>query len=329
MSDDEDDVFSALDGPQPEARPLGGYADRVRHLLAIGQVKRAEETVGDWLASDPGNPLALVLLSIVHLVAERHDAALAAVEQALVQAPELEVALEQRARVLFALARFGEAETAVRAAIDADPSDSSIRLLYARLLAATGFERDALAECEVALELDPDDAESHQVRAALLLRTRPSQWNVSRTAAERAVALDPEDADGHAVLGAVHLAAREIPLAEERFRAALELSPSHGPAQRGLAEALMAKRPYYRPFLAYSTLLRSAPQAVRIAIVFGLWVLVQAVDTALAPLPDWQGARTAIAGTYIAFCLYTWFAEPVTRWLLQREYPWFRGLSHG
>jgi len=293
MNDDEDDdVFSALDGPQPEARPLGGYADRVRHLLAIGQVRRAEETVADWLASDPGNPLALVLLSIVHLVADRHEAALAAVEQALLQAPELDVALEQRARVLFALARFREAEVAVLLAIDADPGDASTRLLYARLLAATGCERAALAECEASLELDP------------------------------------EDADGHAVLGAVHLAAHEIGPAEQRFRSALELQPAHGPAQRGLAEALMAKRPYYRPLLAYSTMLRAAPQAVRIAIVIGLWVLVQTIDTALRPLPDWQGARSAILWTYLAFCAYTWFAEPITRWLLQREYPWFRGLSH-
>jgi len=325
---EDDDVFSALDGPQPEARPLGGYADRVRHLLAIGQVRRAEETVADWLASDPGNPLALVLLSIVHLVADRHEAALAAVEQALLQAPELDVALEQRARVLFALARFREAEVAVLLAIDADPGDASTRLLYARLLAATGCERAALAECEASLELDPDSAESHQVRAALLLRTRPSEWRVSRAAAERAVALDPEDADGHAVLGAVHLAAREIGPAEQRFRSALELQPAHGPAQRGLAEALMAKRPYYRPLLAYSTMLRAAPQAVRIAIVIGLWVLVQTVDTALRPLADLQGARSAILWTYLAFCAYTWFAEPITRWLLQREYPWFRGLSH-
>ena len=213
MTDDSGDEFDLLDGPQPEARPLGGYADRVRHLLAVGQVRRAEDTVGDWLASDPGNPLALVMLSIVHLVADRHEAALAAVEQALVQAPDFDVALEQRARVLFALGRFRDAEEAARRAIDADPGDASVRLLYARLLAATGFERDALRECEAALELDPDDAESHQVRAALLLRTRPSEWRVSRDAAERAVALDPDDADGHAVLGAVYLAAREIPRA--------------------------------------------------------------------------------------------------------------------
>jgi len=328
VTDDGDDDFDLLDGPQPEARPLGGYADRVRHLLAIGQVKRAEETAADWLASDPGNPVALVLLSIVHLVAGRHEAALASVEQALLQAPDLELALEQRARVLFALGRFREAEEAVRRAIDADPGDGSVRLQYARMLAATGFDRDALAECEAALELDPDDAESHQVRAALLLRTRPSEWRVSRAAAERAVALDPEDADGHAVLGAVYLAAREIPRAEERFRAALEIEPTHGPAQHGLAEALMSKRPYYRPFLAYSTLLGTAPPALRIAIVVGLWVLVNTVDAALRPLPDWQTTRSVIVGTYIAFCAYTWFADPITRWLLQREYPWFRGLSN-
>jgi len=90
----------------------------------------------------------------------------------------------------------------------------------------------------------------------------------------------------------------------------------------------MAKRPYYRPFLAYSTLLRTAPQALRISIVVGLWVLVNTIDAALRPLPDWQGTRSAIVWTYIAFCAYTWFAEPITRWLLQREYPWFRGLSH-
>lgn len=319
---DGDDV----DGPQMTPRPLGGYADRVRHLLAIGQHRRAEETVNEWLAADPDQPLALVLLSIVHLVAGRRDAALAAVEAALLHAPDLEVALEQRARTLFALGRFRAAEVAVRRAAEADPADGSTRLMYARLLAATGHARDALVECEAALELDPDDAEAHQVRAALLLRTRPSDWNVSRAAAERAVALDPEDADGHAVLGAVHLVAREVEPAERRFRTALELDPTHGPAQHGLAEALMARRPYYRPFLAYTTLLRRAPQAVRIAVVLGLWALVQTADAALRPLPDWQTVRVVMAWSYVAFCAYTWFADPFTRFLLRREYPWLREL---
>jgi tetratricopeptide (TPR) repeat protein len=324
MSDPND--HPPHDGPQATPRPLGGYADRVRHLLAIGQLRRAEETVSEWIAHDPGNPIALVMLSLVHMVARRNQAALEAVEQALVLSPDLDVALEQRARALFVLGRFRESEEAVRVAIAADPADGDIRLLYARLLRAGGFDRDALAECEAALELDPDDAETHQLRAVLLLRTRPSQWNVPRAAAERAVALDPEDADGHAVLGAVHLAAREIPRAEERFRAALELQPTHGPAQRGLAEALMAKRPYYKPFLAYSTRMRAAAPALRIGIVIGLWMVVQALDAALRPLPDWQGARGVVLYTYIGFCAYTWFAEPITRALLRREYPWFRGL---
>jgi hypothetical protein len=116
-----------------------------------------------------------------------------------------------------------------------------------------------------------------------------------------------------------------LPEAEERFRAALTLDPGNPLARRGLAEALMARTPLYRPFLRYSLFMEGAGPGGRLAVIAGLWALVNAAVPLLRagarPLP---GMAAPVEAVYLAFCAYTWFAAPVTRLLLSRQYPWLR-----
>jgi tetratricopeptide (TPR) repeat protein len=225
--------------------------------------------------------------------------------------------------VLLARGRFAEAERAALRAIELQPEDERGHSVLARILAACERYAPALAAVEAALRLDPDDGDAHRFRAFLLLHARPREWAVSALAAERALALDPEDADAQAVLGMLHLRAGRVAEGEARFRAALELDPTNTLALRGLAEALSGRHALYRPFLRYSTWMERASQGLRLAVVAGAWAVVSAA----APLlrgSAWAGVLTY---TYLAFCAYTWFAAPVTRFLLARQYPWMRPLD--
>jgi tetratricopeptide (TPR) repeat protein len=314
--------MSEFDDHAREAIELGNPAEQIQQLLSMGQTRRARERAAAWVAQRPDDPQALLVLSVVLMASEESEAALDAARQALERAPESAEIWAQLGRALFVLGRFAEAEGAIRAAQAADPSDARFFLLSARLLAACERNEEALADVQHALALDPDDVETHQLLSGLLLTTKMSRWKLSRQAAERAVRLDPEDPDSHAALGAVHLSAREIPEAEARFLEALRLNPADALARRGLAEALMARKPWYRPLLAFGTFLQTQPPAMRWLVILAPWVLVSSLSMALADRADAEGLRNGIVWTYYAFCAYTWFAEPIARRILARHYPW-------
>ena len=304
---------------------LGDPVGHVAHLLAVGQKRRAREAAVRLVAEAPDDPLSQLVLSQVLASLQELDAAQAAADEAVRLAPDADGAHAQRARVLLQSGRFAEAERAVAEALRLDPADPDTHLLRAHLLLVCERHAAALEAAEQALTLAPDDADAHRVRAIALLRTAPRDWEISQASARRAVELDPDDADAHAVLGFVHLQAHRVDEAEERFRAALTLDPNRALALRGLGEALMARSPAYRPFLRFSMFLQNAGPGVQLAVIAGLWALVNATVPVLraAPAP-FPAAAGPLQGSYLALCAYTWFVTPVTRFVLARRYPWLR-----
>jgi tetratricopeptide (TPR) repeat protein len=313
-----------MSGPAGVGVPIGDVTAQVYHLLAVGQTRRARELAASLVSDDPQSAVAHIVLSQVLQSIEELDGAQAAADEAVRLAPDDERAHRQRARVLFGRGRFAGAEAAVLETLALDPEDADAHLLYARLLGVCERHAAALAEAERAIELDPDEPEAHQLRAYLLLHTNPREWTVSEEAVRRSLSLDPHDADAHAVLGVIQLRAGRTPAAESAFRASLTIAPANPLALRGLAEAVMAGAWLYRPFLKYSLFMERASPGIRLAIVAGAWVLVSAMTAVLSRDPATAGAATGISYAYIAFCLYTWFAAPITRFLLSRRYPWLK-----
>lgn len=310
---------------QPEAVAFADLAGQVSHFLAVGQKRRARELAASLVARSPDDPLSHLVLSRVLVALHELDGAQAAADEVVRLAPDDDRGHRQRAQVLFVRGRFAEAEKAILEALSLEPAEPDTHLLRARLLATCEKRASALEAVEEALVLDPDDADGHQLRALLLTRLRPRDWAISEETAERAVALDPDDAQGHAVLGLVYLKSGREARAEERFRAALALDPGNRLARHGLAEALMARSALYRPFLRYALFVERASPGLQLAFVAGLWALVSSTVPLLrggpSPLP---ALADPLRYLYFAFCFYTWFAEPVTRYLLSRHYPWMR-----
>lgn len=310
MSDDLD----------PIALQQGQLASRIDHLIGIGQRERAKELALDAIAAQPGSAAGHLNLAVVLIHDHEARPALAAAEQALAIEPDNDVAHRLRAAALLQLGRFAQAEAAVRRAIEIDPHDPTHFRLYAHVLSLCDADIPALHAAEHALELDPDDAGLHQLRARLLLAVHPRHWNLSEDAVRTALRIDPEDADSHAVLGHVLILKGRHDEAERAFRSALGLEPHNPLAIAGLSHLVKGRHWWYRPMLAWSELLSRQGRDGQLAIVFGLWVVYASIAAVLPE--EYAHLRPWLTWGYFGLVVYTWFAEPITRALLRRAYPW-------
>lgn len=307
--DDHDDAA--------DLRVVISPAAHIEHLLAIGQLERAKEVAAKQISEDPNEPAAYLAMSRVLLQLREAGAAIAAAEEAVKLAPDWASAWSVRSTALYVAGRFAAAEESILRAIELEPDAPYFFENYARILQYCGREAKALDLTQRALELDPDDEYAHRMFAALLHSVKPSQWRVSEEAAQRALELDPEDSDNFAVLGMIKMSRRQYREAEELFRTALELNPNNAFALRGLAQVVMAKHILYKPFLSYALFMSRVGAGVQLMIVGSLWAFAQVLY--VLTTSTWHDVVTF---GYLALCAYTWFAAPITRAILKRQYPW-------
>lgn len=312
MSDSEDDDSARV-------RLALGRAAQIVHLLQVGQSQRARDLAAEDIAENPSAPGSYLSMARVLITLGDQAAAADAAQQAIALDPGWSETWSIRAAALMNLGRYREAEQHIIEAIRLDPEDPSLLTRYARLLRMCGFYERALELARRALELDPDDHEAQAHFALLLHLVDPSKWQLSEEVARRAIALYPEDGNSFAVLGAILFTQQRLDEAEEAFRTALQLEPHNAIAVEGLAQVLMARRPYYRPLLWYGLAMRRLGEGMQLLVVVSLYAVVNAVHIAFAP-NGWPSFLLTV--TYVALCLYTWFAEPITRAILRRRYSW-------
>lgn len=306
------------DDREPTPIELGRFA-RVEHLLAVGQVVRAREIAAEAIAADPEDPRNFASMARVLMELGENDGAIDAAAGAIQLAPEWPSAWRVHALALFGAGRFAESERSILEAIRLDPEDASLFQIYARVLSLCGRPADALEFARRALELDPDDETAHHLFAALLHEVHPSRWKLSEEMAVRAVGLNPDDADAYAVLGAIVLTRRRYDEAEGHFRTALEIEPHNRLALEGLAQVLMARNWFYKPFLSYQLLMMRLGMGAQLMVVASLWAIVSVLNASVVTS---GGGSTLLVAGYFAFCMYTWFATPITRAILRRRYSW-------
>ncbi len=331
MSDFSDEGWGGdgFDPDDDDREPIGfsSRIDQIVMLLRVGQTHRALDLAMALVAEDPDDGDNHLLLAQVLSASEMPQEALHHVDEAIARDADNEDAWSVRAQICFDLGRVAEAERDVRRAIEINPEDEDSYELYARLLYIFDKSQAALRLVEHALTLAPDEASLHELRSQILLEVHPKEAELSEQAALQALRLDPEQTDAHAALGIVRLRQGRHDEAEACFRDALTLDPAHGLALHGLAEVVMAKSWAYRPLLAYSLWMSRSSIGTQLAVVGCAWALVTAITGAMRPYPDLDGLRSALSNIYLVFCLYTWFARPVTRWLLGRKIPWLRELD--
>lgn len=294
----------------------------IERLLAVGQLDRAREMASGWLAANPDDPDALMMLALIAVNDDRPSEAMAALQQVLSIEPDLAHAHYLTALAQMMLGHIAAAEQAFLRAIRLDPEAAGYRRVYAEMLTSLQQPRVALSLVTDALALDPEDSRLHALQARLLLLTHPDDWQLSEEAARRAVRLDPEDADAHAILATLQLRNGNMDVAEDGFRRALFLEPDNQLALSGLVNATKARYPLYRPMLWYSGLMARYGQTKQITIVLSAWAVMETLRQVVATLPGGERYAELVFMIYLAFCAYTWFANPITKALLRRRYPW-------
>jgi len=229
-----------------------------------GDLDGAADALDEVLDADPGNADALMLAGLVANRRGDLQVALTLFDRAVAADPEHDAAWTNRAHPLAALGRLDQAEQSVREALALRTSPQAASLLLRILLAAGRADAAARDGEHLLVELPDDGLLALLTGQALLLSGRPAEALRPLTLALQTgrgqaapllvravrdkgdpagalVLLDKlglDDADARNLRGTLHLASGALPQAEQAFRGALELDPSHGAAHHNLASVL-------------------------------------------------------------------------------------------
>jgi Flp pilus assembly protein TadD len=284
--------------------------DRALALCDLGRLEDAEEALREALREEPEDPLAHGILALVLVDLDRAEEALRSASSTVALAPELSLGHVGRAQALLSLERFEDAEASANEAIRLDPEDSDPWVLLTAAQLGQGRWDDAISAADRALSLEPESETAHGLRAvALSMSEGGADWE---EAAGKTLAVAPGSALAHALSGQAHLVRGGEREAAERFREALRLDPESELAQAGLADAMKASHPLFRPFFRFFLWQERLSRGWRIAITVGPILLVKA----LRPAAD-NPFVIALIALWIAFVAVTWLSVPIANLALR------------
>jgi hypothetical protein len=202
------------------------------------------------------------------------------------------------------LERFKEAEASANEAVRLDPEDADAHVLLGFALVGRGQWADALAAADKALSLEPESESARGLRAlALGMSQGGSDW---QQAAAETLAVAPGSSLAHAFAGQAHLVRGGEREAAERFREALRLDPESEFAQAGLAEAMKAGHPLFRPLFRFFMWQDRLSNGWKAALIIGPLIALRA----LRPAAD-NPLVLALIVLWIAFVVLTWLGAPL------------------
>ncbi|MFF2553242.1 tetratricopeptide repeat protein [Nocardia sp. NPDC058058] len=226
--------------------------ERARVLASLGRLEAARETLGEVLAGEPEDVVALADMANVVLRLRDYSRAVEYSALALRGDPENTFAWRVRALGELGMARDVElgpeavAEHRERARVAAE---QAVRIMpentdNLRILASTKRDRDpaaALATLDTALEIDPDDVSVHLLRGFILRRNMKGRNEQAEAAFREALRLDPENAEALYELALVDIDGGERARGAEQLRRVALLDPEYGSAVRDHLEWLAAE----------------------------------------------------------------------------------------
>ncbi|WP_330183912.1 tetratricopeptide repeat protein [Nocardia sp. NBC_01503] len=229
--------------------------EKARVLASLGRLVAAQEMLGEVLAGEPEDVVALADMANVVLRLRDYPRAVEYSAAALRGEPENTFAWRVRALAELGMARDvelgpeavlehrGRATAAAERAVKIDPENTD----NLRILASTKRDKDprgALKTLETALELDPDDVGVHLLRGFILRRNLKGANNTEQAelAFREALRLDPENAEALYELALIDLERGNRTAGQEQLRRVALLDPEYGPAVRDHLDWLAAEQ---------------------------------------------------------------------------------------
>ena len=283
---------------------------RARLLIEQNRPQQADELLRQALAMSPDFGMAHSLLAICLLQEEdRMREATEEAEQGIHFAPDDDFSFYVHALILDKRNRIDEAIQSIRQAIALDPSAASAHGLLAQLMTRKNRWHEVLKAAETGLQHDPEDETCRAFRSLALERLGRVEDALDE--ANRSIEKNPDSAFAHASRGHALLNAGKHKEAQIAFREALRLEPSNEFARSGMVQSLNANNFFFRKFLAaMSWLSRLSPQ-IQFAIVIGMWLGINALNSYSSANPWIRPYVLPITLLYILFALMTWIANPL------------------
>lgn len=254
-----------------EAFDLYTRARYLYYMSGMGQRDRMEglaDLLGQAIEADSSYAQAWALLGLVY--AEMKDRAYlpadeglrraeAAINRALVLAPELSDGHSARARLLTDQLRYEEAEAENLRALELNPGSGEAHRRYARLLLQLDRHDEAVEQARRAVELDPLSIISRSTLADAMWWA--GDWEGTITESYRVLEMSPDEPYAYYNAGYGHAMMGDIDQAIDEFRRARQIDPSdpyHTAAlawsfakagQRDSALAILAEVPENGAFL--------------------------------------------------------------------------------
>ena len=284
--------------------------ERALALCDLGRLDDAEEALRKVLREDPDDPVARGILALVLLDLDRADEALQAASTTIALAPDLSLGHTASAQALLSLGRFDDAEASANEAIRIDPEDPDPWVLLTAADLGRGRWPDALSAADKALSLEPESESARGLRAVALAMSKGADW---QEAADQTLAVAPDSALAHTFSAQAYLARGGEREAAERFREALRLDPESEFAQAGLADAMKASHPLFRPLFRFFLWQERLSRGWKIALTVGPLLLVRA----LRPAADHNPLVIGLIALWFLFVAVTWMSVPIANLALR------------
>ena len=168
---------------------VGLYRDAI--LLSVGRVDEAREAIERTLSRSPDHSGALALRSVIGVMVNDRENALADARRAVELDPRSAAARIALSYALQADLQLEAARATLEEAVAMHPDDPLVRARLAEILLVLGYRADAERTAREAVEMAPEMGEAQTILGlAALVRQRPGE---AQQILERAIRLDPSD----------------------------------------------------------------------------------------------------------------------------------------
>jgi Flp pilus assembly protein TadD len=275
-------------------------------LVRIERYDLAEPLVREILTLQPNSAPAHALLGHICYQLKRWDEARSEMETCLSLDPENTSALRQLGFLERDAGRNREAERYYLEALRIDPQDPMSLIAYSDLMFRTHHLEKAENLAHAALAVDPQNEAFH----ALLSHVQGARLHSKQAVitAHRSIALKPDAEVSHSALGMAYFRHGRPFIARRHLREAVRIDPSDAATVDTYHGIDKACRWTYLPMYYVSLALNRIPGEM-----YTVWGVLVAANLLVADHPTGSRVMTCIFLAWIAFCLYSFIASPLTR----------------
>lgn len=201
-------------------------------------------------------------------------------------------------------------------ALQIEHVDPDIHVLGATIRRLRGEDTAARELLQEALEHAPDHVDALTELARLELET--GHVDEAQRRIDEALLADPSDADAHVVAGLVALHRGDVSKAEEHARFVLNENANHHGALVLWTQIKARRSPLLGLWWRWTSMLVLRSDRAQVGILIGSFIVMELLQIAATAL-GFETIAMVLDRAWLVFCVYTWVAPGIFRWMLQND----------